>query len=109
MTIEEAIPCSEVKYAKVDETVELTARLGWIEARRSDDRSTVMLPHSLGKKKVLALRPAKSRRKRRRPGPTRPAKWLKKIRQLDGFRRGRRQPDMMRAVGRWERCWARAA
>ena len=53
LTIEEAIPLlQKVKYAKFDETVELTARLG-VDPKHADQmvRGTVVLPHGLGKSK----------------------------------------------------------
>src|SRR6478736_9671799 len=57
-SIEEAIPLvQKVKYAKFDETVELTLRLG-VDPKHADQmvRGTVVLPHGLGKsKKVLAI------------------------------------------------------
>jgi large subunit ribosomal protein L1 len=57
-TIEEAIPLvQKVKYAKFDETVELSMRLG-VDPKHADQmvRGTVVLPHGLGKsKRVLAI------------------------------------------------------
>src|ERR671927_224869 len=57
-TIEEAVPLvQKVKFAKFDETVELTLRLG-VDPKHADQmvRGTVVLPHGLGKsKKVLAI------------------------------------------------------
>ena len=57
-TIEEAIPLvQKVKYAKFDETVELTLRLG-VDPKHADQmvRGTVVLPHGLGKsKRVLVI------------------------------------------------------
>ena len=50
-SIEEAIPLlQKVKFAKFDETVELTARLG-VDPKHADQmvRGTVVLPHGLGK------------------------------------------------------------
>jgi len=58
LTIEDAIPLlQKVKFAKFDETVELTARLG-VDPKHADQmvRGTVVLPHGLGKsKKVLVI------------------------------------------------------
>ncbi len=51
MTIEDAIPLlQKVKFAKFDETVELTARLG-VDPKHADQmvRGTVVLPHGTGK------------------------------------------------------------
>src|SRR3970040_1596810 len=57
-TIEDAVPLvQKVKYAKFDETVELTLRLG-VDPKHADQmvRGTVVLPHGLGKtKRVLAI------------------------------------------------------
>jgi len=57
-TLEEAIPLvQQVKFAKFDETVELTMRLG-VDPKHADQmvRGTVVLPHGLGRsKRVLAI------------------------------------------------------
>jgi large subunit ribosomal protein L1 len=57
-TIGDAIPLlQKVKYAKFDETVDLTMRLG-VDTRHADQmvRGTVVLPHGLGgKSKVVAV------------------------------------------------------
>ena len=56
--LQEAVPLlQKVKYAKFDETVELTMRLG-VDPKHADQmvRGTVVLPHGLGKsKKVLVI------------------------------------------------------
>src|SRR3954453_3584362 len=56
--IEDAVPLlQKVKFAKFDETVELTLRLG-VDPKHADQmvRGTVVLPHGLGKsKKVLVI------------------------------------------------------
>src|SRR5256885_4291032 len=56
--LQEAVPLlQKVKYAKFDETVEVTMRLG-VDPKHADQmaRGTVVLPHGLGKsKKVLAI------------------------------------------------------
>jgi large subunit ribosomal protein L1 len=46
----------QVKYAKFDETVDLTLRLG-VDTRHADQmvRGTVVLPHGLGKAKIVAV------------------------------------------------------
>jgi large subunit ribosomal protein L1 len=50
----------QVKYAKFDETVDLTMRLG-VDTRHADQmvdqmvRGTVVLPHGLGKTKIVAV------------------------------------------------------
>jgi large subunit ribosomal protein L1 len=56
--LEEAVPLlQKVKYAKFDEAVEVTLRLG-VDPKHADQmvRGTVVLPHGLGKsKKVLVI------------------------------------------------------
>src|SRR5256714_4562873 len=52
-TLEDAVPLvQKVKYAKFDETVELSLRLG-VDPKHADQmvRGTVVLPHGLGKSK----------------------------------------------------------
>src|SRR5436305_2893622 len=57
-TLQEAVPLlQKVKYAKFDETVEVTMRLG-VDPKHADQmvRGTVVLPHGLGRsKKVLVI------------------------------------------------------
>src|ERR1700744_970777 len=57
-TLNEAVPLlQKVKFAKFDETVDLTMRLG-VDPKHADQmvRGTVVLPHGLGKsKKVLVI------------------------------------------------------
>src|SRR5436309_366999 len=57
-TLQEAVPLlQKVKYAKFDETVEVTMRLG-VDPKHADQmvRGTIVLPHGLGKsKKVLVI------------------------------------------------------
>src|SRR3978361_330934 len=53
----DAVPLlQKAKYAKFDETVDLTMRLG-VDPRHADQmvRGTVVLPHGLGKKKIVAV------------------------------------------------------
>src|SRR5690349_22534850 len=56
--LNEAVPLlQKIKYAKFDETVEVTLRLG-VDPKHADQmvRGTVVLPHGLGKsKKVLVI------------------------------------------------------
>ena len=57
-TLQDAVPLlQKVKFAKFDETVEITMRLG-VDPKHADQmvRGTVVLPHGLGKsKKVLVI------------------------------------------------------
>src|SRR5205807_5448894 len=57
-TLADAVPLlQKVKFAKFDETVEVTMRLG-VDPKHADQmvRGTVILPHGLGKsKKVLVI------------------------------------------------------
>src|SRR5256714_852455 len=55
--LQDAVPLlQKVKYAKFDETVEVTMRLG-VDTRHADQmvRGTVVLPHGLGKSKSVAV------------------------------------------------------
>lgn len=56
-TLQDAVPLlQKAKFAKFDETVDLTLRLG-VDPRHADQmvRGTVVLPHGLGKTKVVAV------------------------------------------------------
>ena len=55
--LEDAVPLlQKVKYAKFDETVEVTMRLG-VDPKHADQmvRGTVVLPHGLGKSKTVLV------------------------------------------------------
>jgi large subunit ribosomal protein L1 len=105
-SIEEAIPLiQKVKYAKFDETVELTMRLG-VDPRHADQmvRGTVILPHGLGKtKRVLAIAGADKQKDATEAGADHVGgdELVEKI--LGGwvdFDAVVATPDMMRGVGR---------
>jgi large subunit ribosomal protein L1 len=105
-TIEAAVPLlQKVKYAKFDETVELTLRLG-VDPKHADQmvRGTVVLPHGLGKtKRVLAIAGGEKQREAQDAGADVVAgeEVVEKI--LGGwvdFDAVVATPDMMRAVGR---------
>lgn len=56
-SLQDAVPLlQQVKFAKFDETVDLTMRLG-VDPRHADQmvRGTVILPHGLGKTKKVAV------------------------------------------------------
>src|SRR6476661_4623564 len=105
-TIEEAIPLvQKVKYAKFDETVELTLRLG-VDPKHADQmvRGTVVLPHGLGKtKRVLAIAAGEKQKEAQEAG----ADFVggeEVVERINGgwtdFDAVVATPDMMRAVGR---------
>jgi large subunit ribosomal protein L1 len=105
-TIEEAIPLVQrVKFAKFDETVELTLRLG-VDPKHADQmvRGTVVLPHGLGKtKRVLAIAGGEKQREAQEAGAdiVGGEELVEKI--MGGwtdFDAVVATPDMMRAVGR---------
>src|SRR6202040_219106 len=55
--LQDAVPLlQKVKFAKFDETVEITLRLG-VDPKHADQmvRGTVVLPHGLGKSKIVAV------------------------------------------------------
>jgi large subunit ribosomal protein L1 len=95
----------KVKFAKFDETVELTARLG-VDPKHADQmvRGTVVLPHGLGKsKRVLAIAGGEKQKEAEQAGAdfVGGAEVVEKI--MGGwidFDAVVATPDMMRAVGR---------
>src|SRR5215218_10976312 len=105
-SIEEAIPLvQKVKFAKFDETVELTLKLG-VDPKHADQmvRGTVVLPHGLGRtKRVLAIAGGEKQREAQEAGADIVAgeEVVEKI--MGGwvdFDAVVATPDMMRAVGR---------
>ena len=105
-TIEEAVPLiQKVKFAKFDETVELSVRLG-IDPKHSDQmvRGTVVLPHGLGKsKRVLVIANADKQREAREAGADEAGGEDVVERIIGGwmdFDAVVATPDMMRAVGK---------
>jgi large subunit ribosomal protein L1 len=105
-TIEEAIPLvQKVKFAKFDETVELTLRLG-VDPKHADQmvRGTVVLPHGLGKtKRVLAIASGEKQKEAQEAG----ADFVggdEVVERISGgwtdFDAVVATPDMMRAVGK---------
>src|SRR6187397_3617792 len=105
-SIEEAIPLvQKVKFAKFDETVELTLRLG-VDPKHADQmvRGTVVLPHGLGRtKRVLAIAGGEKQKEAQEAG----ADFIggeEVVEKIMGgwtdFDAAVATPDMMRAVGK---------
>ena len=105
-SIEDAIPLvQKVKYAKFDETVELTLRLG-VDPKHADQmvRGTVVLPHGLGKtKRVLAIAGGEKQKEAQEAGADFVGGEEVVERIMGGwtdFDAVVATPDMMRAVGK---------
>src|SRR4051795_3724391 len=105
-SIEDAVPLlQKVKFAKFDETVELSLRLG-VDPKHADQmvRGTVVLPHGLGKsKRVLAIAAGEKQKEATEAG----ADFVggeEMVERINGgwtdFDAGVATPDMMRAGGR---------
>jgi large subunit ribosomal protein L1 len=105
-TLEEAIPLvQQIKFARFDETVELSLRLG-VDPKHADQmvRGTVVLPHGLGKTKtVLVIAGADKQREAQEAGADHVA-GEEVVERIQGgwleFDAVVATPDMMRAVGR---------
>jgi len=95
----------KVKYAKFDETVEMSVRLG-VDPKHSDQmvRGTVVLPHGLGKsKRVLVIASTDKQREARDAGADEVGGEELVDRIMGGwidFDAVVATPDMMRAVGK---------
>jgi large subunit ribosomal protein L1 len=105
-TIEEAIPLvQKVKYAKFDETVELSLRLG-VDPKHADQmvRGTVVLPHGLGKSKRVLVIAAGEKQKEAEQAGADVVGGEEIVEKINGgfmdFDAVVATPDMMRAVGR---------
>lgn len=105
-SLEEALPLvKQIKFAKFDETVELSVRLG-VDPKHADQmvRGTVVLPHGLGKsKRVLVIAAADKQKEAQEAGADFVGgdEIVEKI--LGGwldFDAVVATPDMMRGVGR---------
>jgi large subunit ribosomal protein L1 len=100
--LEDAVPLlQKVKFAKFDETVDLTMRLG-VDPKHADQmvRGTVVLPHGLGKsKKVLVIASGDKVREAEAAGAdfVGGEEMVEKIQKENWTDY---DPDMMRAVGR---------
>src|SRR6478752_2910370 len=105
-TLQDAVPLlQKVKFAKFDETVEVTLRLG-VDPKHADQmvRGTVVLPHGLGKsKKVLAIAGADKQKEAEQAGADHVG-GEEMVEKIQGgfmdFDAVVATPDMMRAVGR---------
>ena len=92
--LQDAVPLlQKVKFAKFDETVEVTLRLG-VDPKHADQmvRGTVVLPHGLGKsKKVLVIATGdkiSAKPKRRARTSSAAKRWSRRSeRKLDRLRR----------------------
>jgi large subunit ribosomal protein L1 len=106
-TIEEAVPLvQKVKFAKFDETVDLSLRLG-VDPKHADQmvRGTVVLPHGLGKsKKVLVIASGEKQREAQQAGAdfVGGEDMVEKITKENwtDFDALIATPDMMKSVGR---------
>jgi large subunit ribosomal protein L1 len=104
--LEEAVPLvQKLTYAKFDETVELTFRLG-VDPKHADQmvRGTVVLPHGLGKtKKVLVIAGGDKQKEAQEAGAD-TIGGEEMVEKIQGgwmdFEAVVATPDMMRAVGR---------
>src|SRR5580765_7839029 len=104
--LSDAVPLLQrVKFAKFDETVEVTLRLG-VDPKHADQmvRGTVVLPHGLGKsKKVLVIASGEKQKEAQEAGADHVA-GEEVVEKISGgwvdFDAVVATPDMMRAVGR---------
>jgi len=105
-SIEEAIPLvQKAKFAKFDETVDLSLRLG-VDPKHADQmvRGTVVLPHGLGKsKRVLAIAGGEKQKEAQEAGAD-VVGGEEMVEKIQGgfmdFDAVVATPDMMRAVGK---------
>jgi large subunit ribosomal protein L1 len=105
-SIEDAVPLvQKVKFAKFDETVEISLRLG-VDPKHADQmvRGTVVLPHGLGKtKRVLAIASGEKQQEAQEAGAD-VVGGEEMVEKIQGgfmdFDAVVATPDMMRAVGK---------
>src|SRR5438067_7604552 len=108
--LNDAVPLlQKIKYAKFDETVEVTLRLG-VDPKHADQmvRGTVVLPHGLGKtKKVLVIAAGEKVREAEAAGADFAGgeDMVEKIQKENwtDFDALISRPDMMKSVGRFGR------
>src|SRR6201995_4077799 len=106
-TLAEAVPLlQKLKFAKFDETVDLTLRLG-VDPKHADQmvRGTVVLPHGLGKsKKVLVIATGEKQREAEAAGAdiVGGEEMVEKIQKENwtDYDAVIATPDMMRSVGK---------
>ena len=105
-TLEEAIPLvQKVKFAKFDETVEMSLRLG-VDPKHADQmvRGTVVLPHGLGKTKRVLVIAGPDKQKDADEAGADVVAGEEVVDKIQGgwidFDAVVATPDMMRAVGR---------
>ena len=106
LTIDEAVPLvQKLKFAKFDETVELSIRLG-VDPKHADQmvRGTVVLPYGLGKtKKVLVIAGGEKQKEAQEAGAD-VVGGEELVEKIQGgwmdFEAVVATPDMMRAVGK---------
>jgi large subunit ribosomal protein L1 len=105
-TLEDAIPLvQKVKFAKFDETVELSLRLG-VDPKHADQmvRGTVVLPHGLGKSKRVAAIAAGEKQKEAQDAGADVVGGDDLVEKIQGgfmdFDAVVATPDMMRSVGK---------
>jgi large subunit ribosomal protein L1 len=105
-TIEDAVPLvQKVKFAKFDETVELTLRLG-VDPKHADQmvRGTVVLPHGLGKSKKVLVIAGPDKQKEAEEAGADVVGGEELVEKINGgwtdFDAVVATPDMMRAVGK---------
>jgi large subunit ribosomal protein L1 len=104
--IEEAVPLAQkVKFAKFDETVELTLRLG-VDPKHADQmvRGTVVLPHGLGKTKFVLVIAGPDKQKEATEAGADQVGGEELVEKIQGgwtaFDAVVATPDMMRVVGK---------
>src|SRR5882724_3912514 len=105
-TLEDAVPLvQKAKFAKFDETVDLSLRLG-VDPKHADQmvRGTVVLPHGLGKsKRVLAIAGGEKQKEAQAAGAD-VVGGEEMVEKIQGgymdFDAVVATPDMMRAVGK---------
>ena len=105
-TIEEAIPLvQKVKFAKFDETVDMSLRLG-VDPKHADQmvRGTVVLPHGLGKSKKVLVIAGPDKQKEAEAAGADHVGGEELVEKINGgwqdFDAVVATPDMMRAVGK---------